>query len=192
MRSWGNQTFASNCLLARRLAERGVRFIQIYHRGWDHHSNLPGRHPGIAKEVDQGSAALVLDLKQRGLLYDTLVIWGGEFGRSPDNGIRGGGVRAGRDHNATGMCVWLAGGGVRAGRAVGATDEIEAVFILHHEASVSPVWLDDNGRPVDAWGTHFRVAYGKNGPGVWVCCESAGADRKFGTTDDLSYDTRER
>jgi hypothetical protein len=71
-------------------------------------------------------------------------------------------------------------------------DEIEAIFIRHHEASVSPVWLDEDGRPVDAWGTHFRVAYGKNGSGVWVRCESAGPDRKFGTTDDLSYDTRER
>ncbi|MFP6675711.1 MAG: DUF1501 domain-containing protein, partial [Pirellulaceae bacterium] len=89
-------THAANCLLARRLVERGVRFVQIYHRGWDHHGNLPGRHPLIAKEVDQGSAALIQDLRQRGLLEDTLVVWGGEFGRTAYK--QGGGDKYGRDH----------------------------------------------------------------------------------------------
>ena len=113
---------AANCLLARRLAERGVRFIQIYHRGWDHHSGLPQRHPKIAKEVDQGSAALVLDLKQRGLLDDTLVVWGGEFGRTV---YRQGGnaTNYGRDHHPRCFSIWLAGGGVKGGISYGETDD---------------------------------------------------------------------
>jgi len=114
-------THAANCLLARRLAERDVRFIQLYHRGWDHHSNIPGRHPGIAKEVDQGSAALVLDLKRRGLLKDTLIIWGGEFGRTVYK--QGGGDRYGRDHHPRCFSVWLAGGGVKGGFSYGQTDD---------------------------------------------------------------------
>ncbi|MDH3584273.1 MAG: DUF1501 domain-containing protein, partial [Phycisphaerae bacterium] len=114
-------THAANCLLARRLAERGVGFIQVYHRGWDHHSNLPGRHPGIAREVDQGSAALVLDLKQRGLLEDTLVIWGGEFGRTVYK--QGLSARFGRDHHPRCFSMWMAGGGVRPGFSFGETDD---------------------------------------------------------------------
>ncbi len=114
-------THAANCLLARRLAERNVRFIQLYHRGWDHHSNLPGRHPGIAKEVDQGSAALLLDLKQRGLLKDTLVIWGGEFGRTVYK--QGKGNRYGRDHHPRCFSIWMAGGGVKPGASFGQTDD---------------------------------------------------------------------
>ncbi|MBI1371964.1 MAG: DUF1501 domain-containing protein [Phycisphaera sp.] len=116
-------THAANCLLARRLAERDVRFIQIYHRGWDHHSNLPGRHPGIAKEVDQGSSALIQDLKRRGLLEDTLVIWGGEFGRTVyaqgnfENG------KWGRDHHPRCFSMYLAGAGVKAGHSYGQTDD---------------------------------------------------------------------
>ena len=115
-------THAANCLLARRLSERGVRFVQIYHRGWDHHSNLPGRHPKIAKEVDQGSAALIRDLKQRGMLDDTLVIWGGEFGRTV---YRQGGnaKRFGRDHHPRCFSIWMAGGGVKPGISYGETDE---------------------------------------------------------------------
>ena len=113
---------AANCLLARRLAERGVRFIQLYHRGWDHHGGLPSRHPIIAKEVDQGSAALVLDLKQRGLLKDTLVIWGGEFGRTV---YRQGGNETtfGRDHHPRCFSIWLAGGGIKGGLTYGETDD---------------------------------------------------------------------
>lgn len=112
---------AANCLLARRLAERGVRFIQIYHRGWDHHGGLPQRHPKIAHEVDQGSAALVQDLKRRGMLKDTLVVWGGEFGRTVYK--QGGGDNYGRDHHPRCFSIWLAGGGVRGGMSYGATDD---------------------------------------------------------------------
>jgi len=115
-------THAANCLLARRLAERDVRFIQLYHRGWDHHGNLPNRHPKIAKETDQGSAALVMDLKERGLLKDTLIIWGGEFGRTV---YRQGGnaTTFGRDHHPRCFSIWLAGGGVKGGITHGETDD---------------------------------------------------------------------
>lgn len=115
-------THAANCLLARRLAEKGVRFIQIYHRGWDHHSGLPGRHPKLAKEVDQGSAALITDLKLRGMLDDTLVIWGGEFGRTV---YRQGGNEKnfGRDHHPRCFSIWMAGGGIKPGHRHGATDD---------------------------------------------------------------------
>ncbi|MFP6895678.1 MAG: DUF1501 domain-containing protein [Roseibacillus sp.] len=114
-------THAANCLLARRLAERDVRFIQLYHRGWDHHSNLPGRHPKLAKEVDQGSAALVQDLRERGMLDDTLVIWGGEFGRTVYK--QGGGNNFGRDHHPRCFSIWMAGGGVKGGTSYGETDD---------------------------------------------------------------------
>jgi uncharacterized protein (DUF1501 family) len=114
-------THAANCLLARRLAERDVRFIQLYHRGWDHHSNLPGRHPGICREVDRGSAALVMDLERRGLLDDTLVIWGGEFGRTVY--AQGNRAKFGRDHHPRCFTVWMAGGGVKGGHEHGETDE---------------------------------------------------------------------
>lgn len=115
-------THAANCLLARRLAERGTRFIQLYHRGWDHHGNLPSRHAKIAKEVDQGSAGLVLDLKQRGLLKDTLVIWGGEFGRTV---YRQGGnaTNFGRDHHPRCFSIWMAGAGIKGGLTYGETDD---------------------------------------------------------------------
>ncbi|MEM0925258.1 MAG: DUF1501 domain-containing protein, partial [Planctomycetota bacterium] len=114
-------THAANCLLARRLAERGVRFIQIYHRGWDHHSNLPGRHPGIAKEVDQGSAALIQDLKRRGMLEDTLVVWGGEFGRTVYK--QGNPKTFGRDHHPRCFSIYLAGAGIQGGLRYGETDD---------------------------------------------------------------------
>ncbi|MFP6903172.1 MAG: DUF1501 domain-containing protein, partial [Verrucomicrobiia bacterium] len=115
-------THAANCLLARRLAERDVRFIQLYHRGWDHHSNIPTRHPKITKETDQGSAALVLDLKERGLLDDTLIIWGGEFGRTVYR--QGGNAKAyGRDHHPRCFSLWLAGGGIKGGITHGRTDD---------------------------------------------------------------------
>jgi hypothetical protein len=111
-------SFAANCLLARRLAERGVRFIQLYHRGWDHHGGIKKGSEVTAKLVDQGTAALVQDLKQRGMLDDTLVIWGGEFGRTPM--AQG----SGRDHHIKGFSIWMAGGGVRGGTKFGATDEL--------------------------------------------------------------------
>jgi len=113
----GDGSFASNCLLARRLAERGVRFIQLYHRDWDHHGAVKDHSAGTAKEVDQGVAALLTDLKQRDMLKDTLVVFGTEFGRTPM--AQGNG----RDHHLAGFSVWMAGGGVKGGMTYGATDE---------------------------------------------------------------------
>lgn len=115
-------SFAYNCLLARRLAERGVRFIQLYHRGWDHHGDLVPYMKTCCRLCDGPSAALVEDLKQRGMLEETLVIWGGEFGRTPM--FQGKGKLPGRDHHIRGFSIWLAGGGVRGGITYGATDEL--------------------------------------------------------------------
>jgi hypothetical protein len=118
----GDGSFASNCLLARRLAQRGVRFIQLYHRDWDHHSLLREELPLRAREVDQASAALIADLKQLGMLDETLIVWSGEFGRTPmSQGNKG---PIGRDHHNKSMSMWLAGAGVRGGMAYGATDEL--------------------------------------------------------------------
>ncbi len=116
-------TFAACCLNARRLAERGVRNIQIFHRGWDAHGNLPAEHESQCKDIDQGSAALIKDLKQRGMLEDTLVVWGGEFGRTV---YCQGGLSAenyGRDHHPRCFTVWMAGGGIRPGITYGRTDD---------------------------------------------------------------------
>ena len=114
----GDGSFASNCLLARRLAEQGVRFIHLYHRGWDHHGGVKNGVEKTANLVDQGSAALVKDLKQRGMLEDTLVIWGGEFGRTPM--AQGNG----RDHHIKGFSIWMAGGGIQGGTSYGNTDDL--------------------------------------------------------------------
>jgi hypothetical protein len=114
----GDGSFASNCLLARRLAERGVRFIQLYHRAWDHHGDIETGMTSAAKDVDQASAALVKDLKRRGMLDDTLIIWGGEFGRTPM------GQGSGRDHHINAFSIWLAGGGIKGGLSWGSTDEL--------------------------------------------------------------------
>jgi len=114
----GDGSFASNCLFARRLLERGVRFVQLYHRGWDHHGKIDERLPETCSLVDQASAALVKDLKQRGMLEDTLVIWGGEFGRTPM------GQGTGRDHHINAFSLWMAGGGIRPGLTWGSTDEL--------------------------------------------------------------------
>jgi uncharacterized protein (DUF1501 family) len=116
-------TYAANCLLARRLAERGVRFIQLYHRGWDQHANLPREIRTQCVETDQASAALVVDLEQRGLLDDTLVIWGGEFGRTCYSQGRLTATNYGRDHHPRCFTMWMAGGGVRRGFAFGRTDD---------------------------------------------------------------------
>jgi hypothetical protein len=115
----GDGSFASNCLLARRLAERGVRFIQLYHRDWDHHNNVKDNVVLKAQEVDRATAALIKDLKQRGMLNDTLVVWGGEFGRTPMS--QGGN---GRDHHIKGFSYMLAGGGIKGGISYGATDDL--------------------------------------------------------------------
>ena len=117
--------FANNCLLARRLAERGVRFIQVYHGNWDHHSNVEGGVRRQCRETDQACAALLFDLKQRGLLDDTLVVWGGEFGRTPMVEASAAlGRSKGRDHHPQAFSMWLAGGGIRAGMTLGKTDAL--------------------------------------------------------------------
>jgi hypothetical protein len=124
----GQASFANNCLLARRLVERGVRFVQLFHADWDHHSAIETNLPARCKDVDQPMAALVKDLKQRGLLDETLVVWGGEFGRTPmlqgtdddDNPA----ARPGRDHHKDAFSIWLAGGGVKGGFTLGQTDDL--------------------------------------------------------------------
>jgi hypothetical protein len=116
-------TFAANCVLARRLAERGVRFIQLYHRDWDHHGGLPEALPKRCRDVDQASAALVTDLAQRGMLDDTLVLWGGEFGRTVYCQGRLTATDYGRDHHGRCFTMWMAGGGVKPGFTLGATDD---------------------------------------------------------------------
>lgn len=142
--------FGKKCLLARKLVEKGVRFVQLYHGSWDSHDYISRAHANLVQAVDQPIAALLADLKQRGLLESTLVVWCGEFGRSPDNGVRGG-IAYGRDHNPSAMTVWLAGGGVNGGHTIGATDEIgaEAVEVVHHVRDLHVtilrlLGLDDN------------------------------------------------
>jgi hypothetical protein len=117
----GEASFANNCLLARRLAERGVRFIQLYDMGWDSHDKIVLEHTRQCQAIDRGAAALIRDLRQRGLLDETLVIWGGEFGRTPV--IQGGGKKWGRDHHPHGFTMWMAGGGIKGGVTYGATDD---------------------------------------------------------------------
>jgi hypothetical protein len=119
----GDGSFASNCILARRMAERGVRFIQLYHRDWDHHNDLKKFVEICGGACDRASAALVADLKQRGMLDETLVIWGGEFGRTP-MAQDGKGEQLGRDHHMKGFSMWLAGGGIKSGLTYGATDDL--------------------------------------------------------------------
>jgi uncharacterized protein (DUF1501 family) len=116
-------TYAANCLLARRLAERNVRFIQLYHRGWDQHGNLPRDIALQCRGTDQPTAALITDLKQRGLLDDTLVIWGGEFGRTVFSQGKLTDVNYGRDHHPRNFCMWVAGGGTKCGLVLGETDD---------------------------------------------------------------------
>ena len=116
-------TFAANCLLARRLAERNVRFIQLYHQGWDQHGDLPPDIQIMTRSTDQPSAALVMDLKQRGLLDDTLVIWGGEFGRTNYSQGKLERTNYGRDHHPRCFSIWMAGAGVKKGLVYGETDE---------------------------------------------------------------------
>lgn len=125
----GKASFANNCLLARRMLERGVRFVQLYHWGWDSHGTGSGDDlmtalPQRCKETDKASAALVKDLKQRGMLEDTLVVWGGEFGRTPMNEARRGSKFLGRDHHPRAFSMWMAGGGLKRGMVLGKTDEL--------------------------------------------------------------------
>ena len=143
--------FGRQCLMARRLVEQGVRFVQIFSGGWDSHDYLEKGHSSRIASVDQPIAALIKDLKERGLLEDTLVIWTGEFGRTPDNNYRGGVTSLGRGHNADAMNMWFAGGGTKKGTIVGGTDEIgaEAVDVVHpirdvHVTMLRLLGLDDN------------------------------------------------
>jgi len=129
-------SFARACLLARRMVERGVRFITIYHEGWDAHSNVSGNVKNNCKQTDQASAALVKDLKQRGMLDSTLVVWGGEFGRTPmveTNPLLGRAL--GRDHHPQAFSMWLAGGGIKGGQTYGATDEM-GFHVVENEVHV--------------------------------------------------------
>jgi hypothetical protein len=139
------------CLLARRLVEAGVRFVQVIAMGWDSHDYIEKAHAARIRAIDKPIAALLTDLKRTGLLDDTLVVWAGEFGRSPDNGIRRGGEVWGRDHNATAMSIWLAGAGVKSGSIIGATDDVglKAVEEVHplkdlHVTLLHLLGLDDN------------------------------------------------
>ena len=143
--------FGRQCLMARRLVEEGVRFVQIFSGGWDSHDYLERGHSARINSVDQPIAALIKDLKSRGLLDETLVMWTGEFGRTPDNNYRGGVTALGRGHNADAMNMWFAGGGVKRGTIVGATDEIgaKAAEIVHpirdvHSTLLHLLGLDDN------------------------------------------------
>jgi len=145
------ETFGRQCLLARRLVEKGVRFVQIFSGGWDSHDYLERGHSARIKSVDKPMAALIRDLKDRGMLEDTLVVWTGEFGRTPDNNKRGGVYSLGRGHNADAMTMLMAGGGVKKGSIVGATDEIgaSAVDCVHpirdlHVTLLHLLGLDDN------------------------------------------------
>ena len=145
------RTYAAQCLMARRLVEKGTRFVQIFAGGWDSHDYLERGHSSRISAVDKPWAALIKDLKQRGMLDDTLVIWNGEFGRTPDNNMRGGVYAIGRGHNADAMTVMMAGGGIKKGAIVGATDEIgaKAVDIAHpirdfHVTLLHLLGLDDN------------------------------------------------
>lgn len=143
-------TMGRRCLMARRLVQNGVRFVQVYAGGWDSHDYIEEAHRNRMHAVDRPIAALLKDLKRTGLLDSTLVVWAGEFGRSPDNGVRRASKVWGRDHNATAMAMWLAGGGVRGGHTVGATDEtgeraVEAVHPLRdvHVTILHLLGLDD-------------------------------------------------
>lgn len=138
----GKASFSNNCLLARRLIERGVRFVQLFHRGWDHHGENQGKDINtglgkLCKETDQPVAALIADLKQRGLLEDTLVVWGGEFGRTPMNENRNGSKFLGRDHHPRAFTMWMAGGGTKPGTIYGETDE------LGYNIAKNPVHVHD-------------------------------------------------
>jgi hypothetical protein len=154
----GDGSFAANCLLARRLAERGVRFIQLYHRDWDHHGRVKDDIAVVAKEVDQPMTALLKDLKERDLLKDTLVIWGGEFGRTPM--AQGNG----RDHHIKGFSMWLAGGGIKPGITYGETDEfgynaVKDIVTVHdlHATMLHLLGIDHEKLTFRFQGRDFRL-----------------------------------
>ena len=157
-------TFAANCLLARRLAERGVRFIQLFHRGWDQHTNLPKQIQAQAKDTDQASAALVQDLKDRGLLKDTLVVWGGEFGRTVYSQGKLTADDYGRDHHPRCFTIWMAGGGVKPGLTLGETDDFSYNIVrdpvdVHdlHATILRTLGIDHTKLTYKFQGRHFRL-----------------------------------
>ena len=157
-------TFAANCLLARRLAERGVRFIQLFHRGWDQHTNLPKQIRGQAKDTDQASAALITDLKQRGLLKDTLVVWGGEFGRTVYSQGKLTADDYGRDHHPRAFTIWLSGGGVKPGLTHGESDDFSYNIVrdpvdVHdlHATILRTLGIDHTKLTFKFQGRHFRL-----------------------------------
>ena len=157
-------TFAANCLLARRLAERGVRFIQLYHRGWDQHTNLPEDIRHQCQLTDQPSAALIRDLKQRGLLDDTLVIWSGEFGRTPMLQATPNFSSYGRDHHMKCFSLWMAGGGTKRGVTIGASDDLGynvAADPIHvhdlHATLLHCLGIDHTKLVYHSQGRHFRL-----------------------------------
>ncbi|PYT24960.1 MAG: sulfatase [Acidobacteria bacterium] len=156
-------TFAANCLLARRLTERGVRFIQLFHRDWDHHGNLPKDLPKRCREVDQASAALVQDLKERGMLDETLVIWGGEFGRTVYCQGRLTPTDYGRDHHPRCFTIWMAGGGIKPGVSLGETDDYcyniteDPVHVYDLQATILHcLGIDHTRLTYQFQGRHFR------------------------------------
>ena len=157
-------TYASNCLLARRLVERGVRCVQLFHRGWDHHSNLPQNLTSRTRQTDQASAALVKDLEQRGLLDETLVVWGGEFGRTVYCQGKLTQEVYGRDHHPRCFSVWLAGGGIRGGMSYGTTDDFsynitENPVSVHdlHATILHLLGVDHKKLTFKYQGRHFRL-----------------------------------
>jgi hypothetical protein len=157
-------TYAANCLLARRMAERGVRFIQLFHRGWDQHRDLPKQLSGQCRDTDQATAALLLDLKQRGLLEDTLVIWGGEFGRTVYCQEKLTADNYGRDHHPRCFTIWLAGAGTRAGFTLGETDDYSYNIVrdpvsVHdlHATILHLLGFDHTRLTFPYQGRHFRL-----------------------------------
>jgi uncharacterized protein (DUF1501 family) len=157
-------TYAANCLMARRLAERGVQFIQLYHQDWDHHGGLPGGIKRKCGETDRASAALVTDLKQRGLLEDTLVIWGGEFGRTNYCQGKFNPANFGRDHHPKCFSIWMAGGGIKAGHSHGVTDDycynvVEGGVHVHdfHATLLHLLGVDHEQLTFQFQGRHFRL-----------------------------------
>ena len=157
-------TFAGNCLLARRLAERGVRFIQLFHRDWDHHNALPEGLPKQCKATDQAAAALVKDLKDRGMLDDTLVVWGGEFGRTVYCQGRLTATDYGRDHHPRCFTMWLAGGGFKPGITYGETDDycyniVKDPVHVHdlHATMLKNLGIDHTQLTFKYQGRHFRL-----------------------------------
>jgi hypothetical protein len=165
----GKPSFANNCLMARRLVERGVRFVQLFHRGWDTHGSsanedIVNKLNSLCRDTDRAAAALVSDLKQRGLLDSTLVVWGGEFGRTPMNEARNGSRFMGRDHHARAFSMWMAGGGIKPGVTIGKTDDVgynivEDAVSVHdlHATILNQLGLDHKRLTYSFQGRNFRL-----------------------------------